>query len=86
MVEKCPGQDSRYWKKEHAYEAPCPRCGRPVEFFRDDMSRKCPACGVRFKNPKLDLSCLKWCPYAEECISRAEEFDEKGIARKGRTE
>ena len=85
MVEKCPGQDSRYWKKEQAYEVPCPVCGKPVEFFRDDMSRKCGGCGVRFRNPKIDLGCLKWCQYASECISRVEEFDDKGIARKGKT-
>ena len=65
---RCPGQDSRYWKPGDVHEAPCPGCGRPVEFFKDDLSRKCPACGTRFRNPRRDLGCAKWCPYASECV------------------
>ena len=68
MRQKCPGQDIRFWKEDSIYEIPCPKCGAGVEFFKDDRSWKCSKCGVRFKNPKLDLSCAKWCPYAKECI------------------
>jgi hypothetical protein len=68
MRPKCPGQDSRFWKTSDIYALPCPRCGASVEFFKDDRSRKCTACRVRFKNPRLDMGCAKWCPYAAECI------------------
>ena len=65
---KCPGQDTRYWKPGDVFEVVCPSCGRPAEFFKDDPSRKCPACGARFRNPRMDLGCAEWCPYASECI------------------
>jgi HD superfamily phosphodiesterase len=39
-----------------------------VEFFKDDSTRKCLACGNRFANPKLDLGCAAYCPYAAQCL------------------
>ena len=68
MDPKCPGQDSRYLRPEDVYEVPCPSCGAAVEFFKVDRSRKCTACGTRFRNPRLDLGCAAWCRYAKECI------------------
>jgi endogenous inhibitor of DNA gyrase (YacG/DUF329 family) len=65
---KCPGQDTQYWKPEDIFEAPCPACGNPVEFFKTDASRRCPACGWRFRNPRLDLGCAEWCPHGRECL------------------
>ena len=68
---KCPGQDARSFDPEGVRERPCPRCGRTVEFFPDDRSRKCPACGARFRNPDVDLGCAEWCRYAKECLDFA---------------
>lgn len=65
---KCPGQDSRYWKPGAIFEEKCPKCGRPVEFFKDDTTRKCGGCGHKFTNPKMDFGCASYCQYAEECI------------------
>jgi len=65
---KCPGQDPAYWDRTAIFEVPCPSCGKPVEFFKDDTSGRCGACGYRFRNPKLDLGCAEWCPYAEQCL------------------
>jgi putative nucleotidyltransferase with HDIG domain len=65
---KCPGQDSRYWKPGAIFEAACPECGRAVEFFKDETTRKCSACGHRFVNPELDFGCAAYCKYAEQCI------------------
>jgi len=65
---KCPGQDSQYWKPGAIFEAKCPECGSAVEFFKDDTTRKCPRCGHRFLNPRLDFGCAAYCPYAEQCI------------------
>lgn len=65
---KCPGQDSRNWKNDDIHLVPCPACGKDVEFFKDDRSRKCSNCGTRFKNPHFDIGCAEWCPYSKECI------------------
>lgn len=65
---KCPGQDSQYWKPGAVFEVKCPECGKEVEFFKDDPTRKCPHCGHRFLNPNLDFGCASYCKYAEQCI------------------
>jgi len=65
---KCPGQDSQYWKPGAIFEARCPECGHAVEFFKDDVTRKCSHCGHRFLNPGLDFGCAAYCPHAEQCI------------------
>ncbi len=68
---KCPGQDTRYWGEDAAFEVPCPKCGRPVEIFKDESSARCTGCEHRFRNPKLDLKCAEWCAYAQECLGFA---------------
>lgn len=65
---QCPGQDSRYWSADAIFEARCPKCGHEVEFFKDEGSRKCRKCGNRVLNPKIDLGCASYCPYAEQCL------------------
>jgi len=56
---RCPGQDTQYWSGEVAFEAPCPKCGREVEFFKDESSGRCPDCGHKFKNPRVSFDCAK---------------------------
>ncbi len=63
---RCPGQDMRFWKPEDIFETRCSKCGRKVEFFKDDVRRKC-SCGHEIVNPKLDFGCAEWCQYAEQC-------------------
>jgi HD superfamily phosphodiesterase len=65
---KCPGQDTQYWQPGAIFEVGCPECGAMVEFFKDDTTRKCPACGHRFINPKMDFGCASYCQYAEQCL------------------
>ena len=65
---KCPGQDTQYWKPGAIFEVGCPECGAMVEFFKDDTTRKCPACGHRFINPEMDFGCASYCQYAEQCL------------------
>jgi hypothetical protein len=65
---KCPGQDTLYWKPGAIFDAKCPQCGAGVEFFKDDTTRKCPACGHRFLNPKMDFGCASYCQFAQQCI------------------
>lgn len=65
---RCPGQDSRFWKPGAIFEAKCPQCGRTVEFFKDETSRKCPHCGHKFVNPRMDFGCAAYCKFAEQCL------------------
>ncbi|MBN2107719.1 MAG: HD domain-containing protein [Deltaproteobacteria bacterium] len=65
---KCPGQDTRYWKPSDIFEAPCPACGKTVEFFKDDAVRKCAGCGSRVANPHLDFGCATYCKFASQCL------------------
>jgi hypothetical protein len=74
---KCPGQDSRYWEGAAIFEVPCPGCGQPVEFFKDDASRTCRACGNRMRNPRIDFGCAAYCPHAAQCLGSLPE----GVAK-----
>ena len=67
VMVKCPGQDSRYWSPEDIFEANCPQCTASIEFWKDEVSRKCPHCGQVVQNPKIDLSCAEWCHYGPQC-------------------
>jgi len=69
---KCPGQDMRFWKPGDIFDTQCPKCGKRVEFFKDEVRRKC-RCGHEIVNPKLDLGCAQWCPYAEQCVGEVPE-------------
>jgi hypothetical protein len=70
-MSKCPGQNTQYWGFDAIFEVHCPKCGNPVEFFRDEVRRKCKACGEMVFNDKMDLGCAKWCPSAASCIGTA---------------
>ncbi len=65
---KCPGQDTRFWGKDAIFEIECPDCGNKVEFFKDDIERRCERCGKRILNPRMDFGCASYCRYAEQCI------------------
>ncbi|MHB8829571.1 MAG: HD domain-containing protein [Syntrophales bacterium] len=67
---QCPGQDTRYWKPGAIYEFPCTRCGHPVEFFKDESTRKCKNCGQTMVNPKMDFGCAAYCPHAQQCLGQ----------------
>lgn len=67
----CPGQDMRFWKPDDIYRVPCAHCGEEIEFFKDDLRRKCPHCGGFTVNPRNDLGCAKWCRYGAECLAQA---------------
>ena len=65
---KCPGQDTQHWKPGDIFDVPCPGCGRAVEFFKDDSSRACKACGTRIANPRIDFGCAAYCSFARQCL------------------
>jgi hypothetical protein len=64
----CPGQDTAFWRPGDIYEVPCSDCGKEVEFFKDDATRRCYGCGKLVRNPKLNLGCAQWCEHAVECL------------------
>jgi len=67
-MERCPGQETRYWRPEDVSEVQCGNCGQAVEFFKTDGSRRCPGCGKRVVNPAVSLGCAQWCEHAKECL------------------
>jgi len=72
---KCPGQDMKYWKDDAIFDADCPKCGKTIEFYKDDTTRKCSNCDYRFVNPKMDFGCASYCQFAEQCMGTLpEEF------------
>lgn len=73
LYMRCPGQDKQFWKPEDIYDVECPKCKAKVEFWKDDVYRRCSKCGYRFRNPKLDLGCAEWCPYASQCLGQDTE-------------
>ncbi|RME54892.1 hypothetical protein D6777_02350 [Candidatus Woesearchaeota archaeon] len=72
---KCPGQSLNTRKPEdYVSYQDCKKCGTEVEFFYDDLKRKCHNCGevVEKDYDKLmkDYGCAQWCDYAESCLGK----------------
>jgi putative nucleotidyltransferase with HDIG domain len=65
---QCPGQDTRYWTPDDIFEVPCQACDTIVEFFKTDVTRRCPGCGKRIQNVNISLGCARWCSYARVCL------------------
>ena len=75
---RCPGQDKRFWRPEDIFESDCPFCGMRTEFWKDDIRVTCERCGNDVPNPKLNLSCAKWCKFAEQCLGGPVEAPPSG--------
>ena len=72
---KCPGQDTQYWNADAICETQCPECGHPMEFFKDDATRRCGNCKKKIVNPNMDFGCASYCKFAEQCLGTLpEEF------------
>lgn len=72
---KCPGQDTQYWSEDAIFETECPECGSPMEFFKDDATRRCSSCKKKIANPKMDFGCASYCKFVEQCLGTLpEEF------------
>lgn len=65
---RCPGQDKRFWRSTDVFDAPCPHCGRTLEFWKDEPKRRCVGCGKSVPNPRFDMGCAEWCKFAKECL------------------
>ena len=65
----------KYWKDDAIFEVNCPKCGKVIEFYKDDTTRKCRHCDHRLVNPKMDFGCASYCQFAEQCMGTLpEEF------------
>jgi hypothetical protein len=72
---KCPGQDTQYWDGDAIFDTQCPECGHPMEFFKDDATRRCTGCQKKIVNPRMDFGCAAYCKFAEQCLGTLpEEF------------
>jgi hypothetical protein len=71
------------WSPRDISEQPCPRCSTPVEFWKDDVKRRCTSCGFEIINRTLATSCISWCDQAAGCTGSAEIDDWKKRRRGG---
>ncbi|OHB80227.1 MAG: hypothetical protein A2Z25_08550 [Planctomycetes bacterium RBG_16_55_9] len=55
-MHKCPKQEQRGWTPNDVIEVRCPGCGRSLEFFKDEESRKCRGCGQKIANPEFEMA------------------------------
>ena len=69
-MNPCPGQDSRNLTTSYH---PCPACHYAVEFFSDELVRRCPKCKAEVTREQMP-TCIQWCQAARECIG-AERYD-----------
>jgi predicted RNA-binding Zn-ribbon protein involved in translation (DUF1610 family) len=60
------------WKPSDIAEHCCTTCGAAIEFWKDDVKRRCPGCGKFMFNPSLGDTCLSWCEKASECLGNAD--------------
>ncbi|MDF1553926.1 MAG: hypothetical protein P1P84_12730 [Deferrisomatales bacterium] len=67
-MSKCPGQDTQMWGFDAIYDVDCPQCGAAIEFFKDQVKKRCSQCREVVFNERMDLGCAKWCPSADSCV------------------
>jgi hypothetical protein len=79
-ISQCPGQDKRFWKPDDIFESPCPACGAAIEFWKDDVRRRCRGCGATAANPRFDMGCAAWCQFAEQCLGAAAVRETEDVA------
>jgi hypothetical protein len=83
MPTICPGQDTRYWRPGDIFDVTCGVCGAQVEFFKDDVTRRCRSCGTVIRNPKITLGCAQWCEHVTACLGYDPRDVEAGDAADG---
>ena len=79
-ISQCPGQDKRFWRPDDIFESPCPACGAAIEFWKDDVRRRCRGCGATAANPRFDMGCAAWCKFAEQCLGAPSVRETEDVA------
>ena len=64
MLDHCPGAANL--RTPTLSIKKCPRCGKEVEVFSNDVSVTCSNCGFVVYNDIM--TCVQWCKYAKECV------------------
>jgi hypothetical protein len=74
------------WGFDAIYDVDCPKCGTAIEFFKDQVKKRCQQCREMVFNERMDLGCAKWCPSADSCVGpdnvAALELSEQRKARR----
>jgi hypothetical protein len=60
-MRKCSGNNTQDWGFDSIFDVKWPSCGNMVEFFRDEIDRKCPQCKESVQNDRKDYGCGQWC-------------------------
>jgi endogenous inhibitor of DNA gyrase (YacG/DUF329 family) len=65
LFKGCPGAINIREAKPD--DVNCPRCGKEVEIWSDEVTARCPNCGAQVSREQ-GPSCIDWCSFAEGCI------------------
>ncbi len=84
-MKKCTGGDTTQWGFDAIFDIECPHCGNMVEFFKDEIKRKCKKCRQPVINNRKDYGCNQWCSanseHARNLCSRFKRSKEKFYGR-----
>ena len=60
-MRKCSGNNFEEWGFDAIFDIECSSCGNLVEFFKDEITRKCPQCKNTVPNNRGNYGCGQWC-------------------------
>ncbi len=60
-MRKCSGNNFEEWGFDAIFDIECPHCGHLVEFFKDEINRRCSQCKYMVYNNRRDYGCGQWC-------------------------
>lgn len=60
-MRRCTGNNTQEWGFDAIFDIKCDQCGHLVEFFKDEISRKCPGCNKMVRNNKRNYDCRQQC-------------------------
>jgi predicted amidophosphoribosyltransferase len=75
-MDRCPGRERDLRVKF----IKCSGCGYLIEFFSDELKRRCPQCKSEVRQDKLPC-CIDWCRAARECLGES-FWKELGLAKR----
>lgn len=60
-MRKCSGNNFEEWGFDGIFDIECPHCGHFVEFFKDEITRRCSQCKNIVHNNRGNYGCGQWC-------------------------
>jgi hypothetical protein len=60
-MKKCTGNNMYEWGFDAIFDVECPNCGSFLEFFKDEIIRKCSGCGNKVVTNRKDKGCNQRC-------------------------